>query len=236
MFVPDGKNLDANVFSGPLNDDSDFNSLVGPPNNEGSGDNEWNDYLLMVGVLSLCMLISIFVVFYYVYFRMDSHAEHRRRLRHQISRARGFSLRGGDEHFCSPATQGLCREVVDALPVFVYKPENFKDGLSCTVCLSEFEENENARLLPNCNHSFHVECVNMWFYSHSTCPLCRANVEKQPDESVQTGNRAVEISVMEEEAGIDQKAVESSRSREEQVDCINGESNSVSIDIPPREK
>ncbi|GLJ38564.1 hypothetical protein SUGI_0786320 [Cryptomeria japonica] len=236
MFVPGGKNPDAYIYVGPLNKDSDLNSFVGPPNDEERGDNEWNDYLLMAGVLSLCMLISIFVILYYVYFRTDSHAENRRRLRSRISRVRGFSLRGGDEHFCSPATQGLCREVVDALPVFVYKPENFKDGLSCAVCLSEFEENEKARLLPNCNHSFHVECVNMWFYSHSTCPLCRANVEKQPDQSVQSGNRAVEISVMEEETGIDQKTVESSRSGEDQVECINGECNNVSIDIPPREK
>ncbi|GLJ38566.1 hypothetical protein SUGI_0786340 [Cryptomeria japonica] len=236
MFIPGGKNPDINVYVSPLNDDSEINSLVGPPNDEGRGDNEWNDYLLMVGVLSLCMLISVIVILYYVYFRMDSHAQHRRRRRSRISRGRRFSLRGGDEHFCSPATQNLCREVVDALPVFVYKPEYFKDGLSCAVCLSEFEENEKARLLPNCNHIFHVECVNMWFYSHSTCPLCRANVEKQSDESVQTGNRAVEISVMEEEVGIDHKAVESSRSGEEQVECIDGESNSVSIDIPTREK
>ncbi|GLJ38567.1 hypothetical protein SUGI_0786350 [Cryptomeria japonica] len=234
MFIPGGKYQDINAYFGPPDDEQDFDS----PNDGGSGDNEWNDYLLMAGVLFLCMLISIFVILYYVYFRMDSHAEHRRRRRrrHRISRARGFSLRGEDEHLCFPVTEGLCREVVDALPVFVYKPENFKDGLSCAVCLSEFEENDKARLLPNCNHSFHVDCVNMWFYSHSTCPLCRANVEKQPDESVQTGNRAAEISVMEEEVGIDQKAVESTRSGEEQVECINGESNSVSVDIPPREK
>ncbi|KAB2056714.1 hypothetical protein ES319_A11G121900v1 [Gossypium barbadense] len=44
------------------------------------------------------------------------------------------------------------------------------------VCLSEFENDEKARVLPNCNHSFHVDCIDMWFYTHSNCPLCRAPV------------------------------------------------------------
>lgn len=45
------------------------------------------------------------------------------------------------------------------------------------MCLSEFEEGETGRLLPKCKHSFHIECIDMWFHSNSTCPLCRAPVE-----------------------------------------------------------
>lgn len=47
----------------------------------------------------------------------------------------------------------------------------------CAVCLSIFEEGEEVRKLPKCNHSFHVACIDMWLYSHSDCPLCRAPVE-----------------------------------------------------------
>ncbi|KAL3505700.1 hypothetical protein ACH5RR_031082 [Cinchona calisaya] len=79
------------------------------------------------------------------------------------------------------ANRGLEPAVVSSLPVFVYssktKPEAQPEGLECAVCLSEFEDGEKGRLLPKCNHSFHIDCIDMWFHSHSTCPICRALVE-----------------------------------------------------------
>ncbi|XP_041003337.1 RING-H2 finger protein ATL52-like [Juglans microcarpa x Juglans regia] len=49
-----------------------------------------------------------------------------------------------------------------------------EDG-TCAVCLSEFEDGEELRTLPGCMHSFHVPCIDMWLYSHSTCPICRSD-------------------------------------------------------------
>ncbi|KAI3805698.1 hypothetical protein L1987_28301 [Smallanthus sonchifolius] len=46
----------------------------------------------------------------------------------------------------------------------------------CSVCLSVFEDGEEMRKLPRCNHSFHATCIDMWLYSHFDCPLCRAPV------------------------------------------------------------
>ncbi|KAF5481771.1 hypothetical protein F2P56_002399 [Juglans regia] len=46
----------------------------------------------------------------------------------------------------------------------------------CAVCLSAFEEGEEVRKLPQCKHSFHAPCIDMWLYSHSDCPLCRSPV------------------------------------------------------------
>lgn len=76
-----------------------------------------------------------------------------------------------------PANRGLEPSVIASLPVFVYNPKTQPEGMDCAVCLSEFEENEKGRLLPKCNHSFHADCIDMWFHSHSTCPICRAAVE-----------------------------------------------------------
>ncbi|CAH1424625.1 unnamed protein product [Lactuca virosa] len=45
----------------------------------------------------------------------------------------------------------------------------------CSICLCEFEENEELRTLPECLHSFHVSCIDMWLYSHLTCPVCRTD-------------------------------------------------------------
>lgn len=51
---------------------------------------------------------------------------------------------------------------------------------TCAVCLSEFEEDEELRTLPECMHSFHAECIDMWLYSHSNCPICRTNAAPSP--------------------------------------------------------
>ncbi|THG05025.1 hypothetical protein TEA_014234 [Camellia sinensis var. sinensis] len=79
------------------------------------------------------------------------------------------------------ASRGLDAVVLNSLPVFVYSASASAAALECAVCLSEFEENEKGRLLPKCNHSFHINCIDMWFHSHSTCPLCRSPVEPVPE-------------------------------------------------------
>ncbi|KAH7423595.1 hypothetical protein KP509_12G062900 [Ceratopteris richardii] len=76
---------------------------------------------------------------------------------------------------------GLDPLIINSLPTFVYHPfgqdhSSKETLLECAVCLSEFEPLEKGRLLPSCKHSFHVACIDMWFRSHSTCPLCRAPV------------------------------------------------------------
>lgn len=51
-----------------------------------------------------------------------------------------------------------------------------KELAECSVCLNEFEDSEPLRLLPKCRHYFHPECIDMWLYSHTTCPLCRRSL------------------------------------------------------------
>ncbi|KAK4432364.1 RING-H2 finger protein ATL33 [Sesamum alatum] len=46
----------------------------------------------------------------------------------------------------------------------------------CPVCLSGFSEGEEIRQLSGCKHAFHSACIDMWLYSHSNCPVCRAAV------------------------------------------------------------
>ncbi|CAK9136221.1 unnamed protein product [Ilex paraguariensis] len=55
-----------------------------------------------------------------------------------------------------------------------------EDETVCAVCLSEFEEGEELRTLPECLHSFHAPCIDMWFYSHANCPMCRADALRSP--------------------------------------------------------
>ncbi|WOL07411.1 RING-H2 finger protein ATL16-like [Canna indica] len=51
----------------------------------------------------------------------------------------------------------------------------------CAVCLSEFEEEERIKLLPNCSHPFHIDCIDTWLQFNSKCPLCRSEVASVTD-------------------------------------------------------
>ncbi|XP_018818052.2 RING-H2 finger protein ATL52-like [Juglans regia] len=74
-------------------------------------------------------------------------------------------------------TVGLQQHVIDSITVFKYKKdEGLIDGTECSICLSEFEEDESLRLLPKCSHAFHLPCIDSWLRSHKNCPLCRAPV------------------------------------------------------------
>lgn len=51
------------------------------------------------------------------------------------------------------------------------------DSTECSVCLSILEDGEIVRVLPNCKHNFHSECIDKWLSTHSTCPICRTDAE-----------------------------------------------------------
>uniref|UniRef100_A0A803QAQ2 RING-type E3 ubiquitin transferase n=1 Tax=Cannabis sativa TaxID=3483 RepID=A0A803QAQ2_CANSA len=72
---------------------------------------------------------------------------------------------------------GVDQSFIDTLPVFNYKAIiGLKNPFDCAVCLCEFEPDDKLRLLPKCSHAFHMECIDTWLLSHSTCPLCRASL------------------------------------------------------------
>lgn len=81
-------------------------------------------------------------------------------------------------------TVGLGQDVIDSISVFKYKKDEFLiDGSDCSVCLTEFEEDESLRLLPKCSHAFHIPCIDTWLRSHKNCPLCRAPIVSEMDNS-----------------------------------------------------
>ncbi|MCO5550952.1 hypothetical protein L7F22_004447 [Adiantum nelumboides] len=91
---------------------------------------------------------------------------------------------GGQQASIPVRNTGLSKAAIASLPTFTYteptivdtNPSQRASFSECAVCLSDFQENEKGRMLPACKHIFHIECIDMWFYSHSTCPLCRVMV------------------------------------------------------------
>ncbi|XAR51308.1 hypothetical protein NMG60_11005903 [Bertholletia excelsa] len=133
---------------------------------------------IMVGTIIILFLILVLVLFLHLYAkwfclpRNDSDTAAARRRRR---RRRRFDFAPGYQEMATAATcrRGLDRSVLKSIPVVIIHPKDCKEGLECAVCLSDIAAGEKARFLPKCNHGFHVDCIDMWFQSHSTCPLCR---------------------------------------------------------------
>ncbi|XP_015082226.1 RING-H2 finger protein ATL54-like [Solanum pennellii] len=74
-------------------------------------------------------------------------------------------------------TVGLHPSVISTITIHKYKRgEGLIEGTECSVCLSEFRQNETFKILPTCNHAFHVPCIDTWLKSHTNCPMCRASI------------------------------------------------------------
>ncbi|KAG1354269.1 E3 ubiquitin-protein ligase [Cocos nucifera] len=82
-----------------------------------------------------------------------------------------------DEPWHVSPSNGLDEALINKIAVCKYRRgDGLVDGTDCSVCLSEFREDESLRLLPKCSHAFHVQCIDTWLKSHSSCPLCRDNI------------------------------------------------------------
>ncbi|KAL5784686.1 hypothetical protein ACOSQ2_007078 [Xanthoceras sorbifolium] len=108
---------------------------------------------------------------------------------HRIDLLRRFSLSRSRRHedplmAYSPAMEarGLDESVIRSIPIFQFKKEgkNRESGersvCECAVCLNEFLEDEKLRRIPNCNHVFHIDCIDVWLQNNANCPLCRTSI------------------------------------------------------------
>lgn len=79
---------------------------------------------------------------------------------------------------------GMAEPAIAALPRKAVAPGD--PAADCAVCITELAAGDQARVLPRCGHGFHVDCVDTWLRSHSTCPLCRCAVvdDEKVEEAV----------------------------------------------------
>jgi E3 ubiquitin-protein ligase ATL10/75/76/77/78 len=70
------------------------------------------------------------------------------------------------------AKTGMKEKSIEALPSIIYGKSKPQLATECIISLAEFAEVEGVRVLPSCNHGFHMECVDRWLRSHSSCPIC----------------------------------------------------------------
>ncbi|XP_072979761.1 RING-H2 finger protein ATL40-like [Typha angustifolia] len=137
--------------------------------------------VLLTAVITL-LSVAIFVILLHLYALY--YLRHRRRTTSITTDSTIVFHRSGT---------GLDREAISALPTFPYKKSSSTTS-ECAVCLSVLEDGEEVRLLPNCKHTFHVECIDMWLHSHPTCPICRSDAEaSKVVEEAEVGDVAADM-------------------------------------------
>lgn len=47
---------------------------------------------------------------------------------------------------------------------------------ACPICLCEFEDGEEAALLPDCLHQYHWSCISEWLKKRKTCCVCKKEI------------------------------------------------------------
>lgn len=73
----------------------------------------------------------------------------------------------------SAANKGLKKKILRTLPKQTFSADSAAKFTDCAICLTEFTNGDEIRVLPQCGHGFHVNCIDMWLGSHSSCPSCR---------------------------------------------------------------
>ncbi|XVF71984.1 hypothetical protein PTKIN_Ptkin12aG0084400 [Pterospermum kingtungense] len=134
--------------------------------------------LLAVAVLSI-MVTGLLLVSYYMFVSKCCSSNW-----HQLNLLRRISLfrarQEGDTFIAFSPTmwnRGLDESVIREIPTFQFKRESDERSIyGCVVCLNEFQEHDMLRVLPNCSHSFHLDCIDIWLQSNANCPLCRTSI------------------------------------------------------------
>lgn len=134
-------------------------------------------------ILTVLLLFLFFVGFFSVYF-CRCFMENVMSIFN--SRRSGAPL-GTPINPSNPDPPGLDPDVVNSFPEFDYSSVKEYRGvnsgaLECAICLSEFQEDDSLRLIPECCHVFHKECIDLWLGAHTSCPVCRRGLEPMAEE------------------------------------------------------
>ncbi|XP_009781442.1 RING-H2 finger protein ATL67 [Nicotiana tabacum] len=131
---------------------------------------------------------------------------------------------------------GLDSVVVAAIPTMKFHREAFtsSEDTQCSICLSEYQENEVLRIMPKCGHSFHLSCIDIWLRKQSTCPVCRLSVP----ESIENKQRRPPMLVRDQNSDSSEISVEHSRQwllpiAEQSQGTVSNSNEAVSVSINP---
>lgn len=157
-----------------------------PPLSFSSGSSTSSDANFPIEILAILGIVStgLLLVCYYLFVTKCCLNWHHFSLLRRLSNSQGLLGEDGSMVYSSAfRSQGLDESVIRAIPIFQFKRVVAGGGYNdkentheCAVCLNEFQEDEKLRILPNCSHAFHIDCIDTWLQSNANCPLCRSSI------------------------------------------------------------
>ncbi|XP_061375417.1 RING-H2 finger protein ATL40-like [Gastrolobium bilobum] len=143
-------------------------------------ESEMNRRIFLISLVCLCVaLVIVFTFSIYILFCVLARQSRSRGFINLLSLTMAHNV-DHHHHHAEPTNTGLDPALIMALPTFIVLKNMEAYGgsmMECAVCLSALEHDEIAKLIPSCNHIFHVGCIDSWLALSSTCPLCRVRVQ-----------------------------------------------------------
>ncbi|KAJ3707023.1 hypothetical protein LUZ61_010728 [Rhynchospora tenuis] len=213
-----------------------------PPFNPSSTDSDSSSgpifsplVIAVIGVLASAFLL----VTYYAVVSRYCNPGSRMSFRRRQDTSADQPTSGGSDYptawHVSPSN-GLDETVIKKITIWKYEKGGLDGKVSsdCSVCLSEFTEGEDVRLLPKCSHAFHVPCIDTWLKSHSNCPLCRASIVPTQHEIAKDSEVTVAISDSNTNMDVNGNSGTGNGGTEEEIIEIADESEGHDDDVGPR--
>uniref|UniRef100_A0A0D9VH40 RING-type E3 ubiquitin transferase n=1 Tax=Leersia perrieri TaxID=77586 RepID=A0A0D9VH40_9ORYZ len=146
-------------------------------------------FIFSVPVFFTFVLLLFFYLFYL----------RRRRANWQSLRMRTNNLIRGD----NPRLEcGIKKELREMLPVVIFKESFLIRETQCSVCLADYQPDERLQRIPPCGHTFHIDCIDHWLSTNTTCPLCRVSLLPAP-KTASTDPVDLEAQTVEEDGSLD---------------------------------
>lgn len=123
-------------------------------------------YQAFIFSVPICFTFIILFLFYLIYLRRRSVDWSSLGMRSSFIPNNTLSM----------AELGLSKEVREMLPIVVYKESFSVMDSQCSVCLGDYQAEDKLQQIPACGHTFHMDCIDQWLTTHTTCPLCRLSL------------------------------------------------------------
>ncbi|KAK8646160.1 hypothetical protein V6N13_119955 [Hibiscus sabdariffa] len=132
--------------------------------------------IMLAAIASLFVVVMITILFHLCTKYLLRRQERRRATALNLQRTQIAAFCGSSIN--SPKS-GLDPLVLASLPMYTCKlttgqVDNHDEPTECSGTITE---ESTLRLLPNCKHVFHVEYIDAWLGSHTTCPVCGTEAE-----------------------------------------------------------
>lgn len=126
----------------------------------------------------LLIFLALFIRICYVYFSPHYH---------NSNIIISISQNGHLANDVKNTPTGLPINVINSYRTFPYTNKNNVStdvendhGTTCCICISDYTESEILKMMPQCRHYFHQDCVDVWLKVNASCPICRHSL--LPDE------------------------------------------------------